>query len=403
MGAIAVELEGVGKRYRLGEHHGAGFDLREKLAAVARRVRGHPRPPSRDLWSLRDVSLSVAEGEALGIIGRNGAGKSTLLKVVSNITTPTEGRCRTRGRVGSLLEVGTGFHGELTGLENTFLNGAILGMSGREVAARLDDIVSFAGLEGFMDTPVKRYSSGMYLRLGFAIAAHMEAEILVVDEVLAVGDAEFQQRCLGKMREVERSGRTVLFVSHDLEAVARLCPRAVWLERGRVQAAGPTDEVVAAYLRPAGSADSATTSFEMSPDADVSVAAVSLATADGSTTLDLPAGGAADVVIDVVVAKPVAALDVAVIVVNERGVTVLDESLRDGTDLATDRFQPGRYRLRCPLPPVLNDGAYAVTLWLGGPYDEGNFYERALAFRVGGHDQKQRVMRLGLPWDFTEL
>ena len=173
MAGTVIELEGVGKRYRLGEHHGSGTDLRETLARLARRARGRPRPAIRDLWSLRGVSVSVDEGSALGIIGSNGAGKSTLLKIISNITTPTEGRCRTRGRIGSLLEVGTGFHGELTGIENTYLNGAILGMTRHEVNTRLDAIIEFAGLERFMDTPVKRYSSGMYLRLGFSIAAHM--------------------------------------------------------------------------------------------------------------------------------------------------------------------------------------------------------------------------------------
>ena len=197
-----IEVDGLGKRYRLGEHHGAGGDLRETVSSLVARLRGRDTPEPAEFWSLRDVSFSVSEGEAIGIVGANGAGKSTLLKVINNITSPTEGECRTRGRIGSLLEVGTGFHRELTGRENTFLNGAILGMSRREVARRLDEIVDFAGLEAFMDTPVKRYSSGMYLRLGFAIAAHLDADILLVDEVLAVGDADFQRRCLGKMSEI---------------------------------------------------------------------------------------------------------------------------------------------------------------------------------------------------------
>src|SRR5215213_7542521 len=253
MGEPAIELDGVGKRYRLGEHHGSGTDLRETVDRVLRRLRGRARSPRHEIWSLRDVSFTVDEGEAIGIIGANGAGKSTLLKIVSNITTPTEGRCRTRGRIGSLLEVGTGFHGELTGLENTYLNGAILGMTRRDVTRRLDEIIEFAGLAEFIDTPVKRYSSGMYLRLGFSIAAHLEADILVVDEVLAVGDTEFQRRCLGKMSEVEQSGRTVLFVSHDMEAMARLCSRTMWLDRGEVRATGATTEVIDAYIRSTGS------------------------------------------------------------------------------------------------------------------------------------------------------
>ena len=256
-----IELDGVGKRYRLGEHHGTGTDLRETLARLAGRLRGRPSGRRRARSGRCATSRSPStKASALGIIGANGAGKSTLLKVINNITTPTEGRCRTRGRIGSLLEVGTGFHGELTGLENTYLNGAILGMTRREVRRRLDEIVEFAGLEQFMDTPVKRYSSGMYLRLGFAIAAHMEADILLVDEVLAVGDAEFQRRCLGKMNEVEQSGRTVLFVSHNMDAMARLCPTSIWLDKGRSAAAGRRREIIAEYTR---------TSAEPAPVCDV--------------------------------------------------------------------------------------------------------------------------------------
>jgi ABC-2 type transport system ATP-binding protein/lipopolysaccharide transport system ATP-binding protein len=201
-----------------------------------------------EVWSLRDVDLDVAEGEAVGLLGRNGAGKSTMLKVLTRITDPTSGTVRTRGRVGALLEVGTGFHPELTGRENVYLNGAVLGMARSEIDRQYDAIVDFSGVERFLDTPVKRYSSGMYLRLAFAVAAHLQADIMVVDEVLAVGDAEFQRKCLGKMADIERAGRTVVFVSHNLDAIQRLCPRSVWLEQGRVALSGPTPEVLDAYL-----------------------------------------------------------------------------------------------------------------------------------------------------------
>jgi lipopolysaccharide transport system ATP-binding protein len=253
-----VQVRGLGKRYRLGAtlRHNT---LRDPLAAAARRWAGRAPPPDpkapaarRDgeFWALRGVDLDVGAGEVLGVIGRNGAGKSTLLKILSRITEPTEGEIRLRGRVASLLEVGTGFHPELSGRENVFLNGAILGMARAEIRAKFDEIVAFAGVEEFIDTPVKRYSSGMYVRLAFAVAAHLEPEILLVDEVLAVGDAEFQDRCLGKMREVTgRHGRTVLFVSHNMAAVRSLCRRAVRLERGAVAAAGDVEEVVAAYLQ----------------------------------------------------------------------------------------------------------------------------------------------------------
>ena len=202
-----------------------------------------------EIWALRDVSLEVQEGEVLGVIGRNGAGKSTLLKILTRITTPTSGRAEIRGRVGSLLEVGTGFHPELTGRENVFLNGSVLGMKQREIQAKFSEIVEFAGVEQFIDTPVKRYSSGMSVRLAFAVAAHLEPEILLVDEVLAVGDAEFQRRCLGRMEDLSQSGRTVLFVSHQMQAVAQLCDRAIWLEKGEIVRDGPSADVVAEYLQ----------------------------------------------------------------------------------------------------------------------------------------------------------
>ena len=243
----AIEILGVSKRYELGERQ---TTLRDVLAASGRRLVGRRSDsrPRETIWSLRDVSLEVQQGEAVGVIGRNGAGKSTLLKILTRITEPTSGLSRTRGRVGSLLEVGTGFHPELTGRENVYLNGAILGLRRREIDSRFDAIVDFSGIARFIDTPVKRYSSGMYLRLAFAVAAHLDAEIMAVDEVLAVGDAEFQRRCLTKMGSLEGEGRTVLFVSHDPQAVVRLCRTAVWLEQGRLRAHGPAREVVDSYL-----------------------------------------------------------------------------------------------------------------------------------------------------------
>ncbi len=248
MGEPVVELRGIGKRYRLGEHLGGATDLKEAMAGRFWQLMGRAPARREDFWALRDVDLTVAAGESLGVVGRNGAGKSTLLKIVAGVTTPTEGVSRTRGRIGSLLEIGTGFNDELTGRENTFLSGAILGMRRREVAARLDEIVAFAGLDDFVDTPVKRYSSGMYLRLAFAVAAHLEADILLVDEVLAVGDAEFRRKCLAKMSEVESTGRTVLFASHNHEALIELCSKAVWFDEGRVAASGPAATTVREYL-----------------------------------------------------------------------------------------------------------------------------------------------------------
>ncbi len=245
-GEPRVKVEGLSKRYRLGHVH---TDLlSERLSGFLRPGRGpKPAQAATEFWALRDIDFEVREGDVLGIIGRNGAGKSTLLKILSRLTAPTTGRAVIRGRLASLLEVGTGFHPELTGRENIYLNGTILGMRRREIDRRFDEIVAFSGVEDFLDTPVKRYSSGMYVRLAFSVAAHVEADVLVIDEVLAVGDAEFQKRCLGKMSEVARGGRTVLFVSHNLAALRALCTTGLYLEKGSVRASGSADECFSLY------------------------------------------------------------------------------------------------------------------------------------------------------------
>jgi lipopolysaccharide transport system ATP-binding protein len=252
---IAVDCQRLGKCYRVTQAASAvcGYrtlrdDVMAWLASPLRWCCGRQRANERsDFWALRDVSFAIRPGEVVGIVGRNGAGKSTLLKVLSRITKPTTGRVALRGRVGSLLEVGTGFHPELTGRENIYLNGAILGMKRREIARKFDSIVAFAEIEQFLDTPVKRYSSGMYVRLAFAVAAHLEPEILIVDEVLAVGDMAFQRKCTGRMREVGQSGCTVLFVSHDMAAVESLCTRALLLDGGRLVREGAVPDIVGEY------------------------------------------------------------------------------------------------------------------------------------------------------------
>ncbi|AWM42024.1 Teichoic acids export ATP-binding protein TagH [Gemmata obscuriglobus] len=247
----AIRVEHISKRYRLGAAR-ADNNLTESLRAAAGRLfgrfRGGTAARANEFWALKDVSFEVLPGEVVGVIGRNGAGKSTLLKVLSRIVEPTGGRAEIRGRVGSLLEVGTGFHPELTGRENVFLNGSVLGMARAEVKKKFDEIVAFAGVDRFLDTPVKRYSSGMYVRLAFAVAAHLEPEILIVDEVLAVGDAEFQKKCIEKMRAVSRGGHTVLLVSHNLAQVESLCRRALTLQQGQAVGFGPAAEQVQNYL-----------------------------------------------------------------------------------------------------------------------------------------------------------
>jgi len=278
MTATAIGIEHLSKKYVIG-HDGRGDEgLRHRLERAVRNPfrRGRVSSDSADteFWALRDVSFEINHGDVVGIIGRNGAGKSTLLKVLSRITEPTSGRVRIRGRIASLLEVGTGFHQDLTGRENIFLNGAILGMARTEIKRKFDEIVDFADVEQFLDTPVKRYSSGMYMRLAFAVAAHLEPEILIVDEVLAVGDQSFQKKCLGKMSDVSRSGRTVLFVSHNMGAVSMLCTRGVLLERGRKIEDGTAGQAIERYLQRAADGVG---SYEAKPNGKaVQVVSVSL-------------------------------------------------------------------------------------------------------------------------------
>jgi lipopolysaccharide transport system ATP-binding protein len=254
MSDIAISVENLSKSFKIAHEHQRlkhYRTLRDDLIGLPRRLLGHlgwnGRSTPETFWALKNVSFEVKKGEVVGIVGRNGAGKSTLFKILNRITEPTSGGADIYGRVGALLEVGTGFHPELTGRENVFMNGAILGMRRTEIRSKFDEIVSFAGVEKFLDTPVKRYSSGMYVRLAFAVAAHLEAQILLVDEVLAVGDTEFQKKCLGKMHDVSQAGKTVIFISHAMEAISRLCHRALWLHEGRLIADGPADEVIAKY------------------------------------------------------------------------------------------------------------------------------------------------------------
>ena len=243
MSDIAIKVEGVGKKYSIGKQK------EDTLRATIARLFSNSNKGGDDFWALKGISFEVKKGDVIGIIGKNGAGKSTLLKILSQITSPTTGRIEINGRVASLLEVGTGFHPELTGRENIFLNGTILGMSRREVKSKFDEIVDFSGIERFIDTPVKHYSSGMYVRLAFAVAAHLEPEMLIIDEVLAVGDADFQKKCLGKMKDVSSRGRTVLFVSHNMETISDLTSKAILLQNGEISRSGKSEDVIIEYYR----------------------------------------------------------------------------------------------------------------------------------------------------------
>jgi lipopolysaccharide transport system ATP-binding protein len=301
----AISVSGLGKRYKLGVHRAGRYRtlreaLSEGLATIGRRQDRAPRhePADSEFWALRDVSFDIGVGERVGIIGRNGAGKSTLLKLLSRITSPTCGRIVLRGRVASLLEVGTGFHPELSGRENIYVNGSILGMRRSEIQRNFDEIVDFADIEQFLDTPVKRYSSGMYMRLAFAVAAHLDPEILLVDEVLAVGDAAFQAKCLGKMESISREGRTVLFVSHNMSAVATLCERAILLQKGTQAMAGTVDAVVSHYLASTPVADELAQRRDRVGTGSVRATSVSFIDHTGAPQRTLLSGKPIDVVVE---------------------------------------------------------------------------------------------------------
>ncbi len=316
----AITVEGLSKRYRIGARE-RRQTFREALvdlaAAPLRRLRSFGRSSYREedsIWALSDVSFEVQPGEVLGIIGRNGAGKTTLLKVLSQITDPTEGSARLRGRVASLLEVGTGFHQELTGRENVYLSGAVLGMKKREIDRRFDEIVDFAGVEQFVDTPVKRYSSGMRVRLGFAVAAFLESEILLIDEVLAVGDAQFQRKCLGQMDSITEQGRTILFVSHSMGAVGKLCPRSLLLERGLVRASGESATVIAEYLGSTPEAEDGGKLQHSRQDPRFAVTDVAWEMAPGTRTSQCIAGEPATFVVDIDARQPLPDMKTGVLI-----------------------------------------------------------------------------------------
>jgi ABC-type polysaccharide/polyol phosphate transport system ATPase subunit len=399
MGNHAIEVDHVSKRYRLG--YQGMVDLRETVAGLGRRLRGGTSTSSEaaDLWALSDVSFAVSEGEAIGVVGRNGAGKSTLLKVLARITEPTSGSSRTRGRVGSLLEVGTGFHGDLTGRENVFLNGAILGLSRRRIAAQLDAIVEFAGVERFLDTPVKRYSSGMYLRLAFAVAAHLDTEIMVVDEVLAVGDAEFQRKCLRRMSDVEAEGRSVVFVSHDLNAVATLCERVLWLDRGRVVADGPASEVLDAYLAAATGSSDDLDRFTIG-DAPIRLERLAVRSATSGAAAIHQKGDPITVEFAYRIERPISPFQASVTVFDNRGRPLVEDYLPVSVDAVA-----GRVEGTMTLPGILNPGRYELTFWAGNRYQNLLDTDRSLAFDVVGEIAARfgQISAVSVPcaWDLS--
>lgn len=377
-GGAAVILDDVSKRYRLGEYGAVYLTLQEALRGwVSRRRPGHVGDADeRDMWALRDIKFEVGRGEALGIIGQNGAGKSTLLRIVARITNPTEGVARMRGRVGSLLEVGTGFHPELTGRENILFNGAILGMSRAEVRRRFDEIVEFAGVERFLDTPLKRWSTGMQLRLAFAVAAHLDAEIVTVDEVLSVGDAEFRRRCLERVSDIEAEGRTVLFVSHDLGAVNRVCERVIWIHGGRVVADGPAQQVIEGYLRE-GTESAETPESELGIEAGP-IELKSIRITDGAGEWPPRRDRSLEITLRFATRREIPNLDVALWLLDGYGNRLIDDAWSDHRDGPTRMVADEEYALTAVVPAGLRPGDYVVGAWIGAEGGHDTAHDREL-------------------------
>lgn len=413
--STVISVENLGKKYTIShQQHGDNSSLREVItnsvtsfgSKLIKPFRSNlaPRnlsgveagplpldPAVEDFWALKDVTFDVKQGERIGIIGRNGAGKSTLLKILSRITEPTTGRVRIKGRVSSLLEVGTGFHPELTGRENIYLNGAILGMGRQEINRKFDEIVAFAEIEKFLDTPVKRYSSGMYVRLAFAVAAHLEPEILIVDEVLAVGDAQFQKKCLGKMEDVGREGRTVLFVSHNMTAINRLCTGAVLLDRGKVQENGATQHVVSTYLNNGGRLE-AKSYFDRIPSSPVQYVSACVSNVDGNpTTLILEDKGFC-ITLEIEVFENTPNIYFGLILLDSEGTEVLFADSRDSEYTLQSRLVKGKYIITLKFPAIFRPSVYSVSLGIASTETLKQYHviDSACSFEIIQNSNMQR-------------
>lgn len=403
---LAIWADGLSKQYTLGQGRARHDTLRDHLVQAFGRLSRGTRPrDARTIWALREVSFDVKRGEVLGVIGRNGAGKSTLLKILSRITEPTRGVAEIRGRAASLLEVGTGFHPELTGRENIYLNGAILGMKKAEIDRQRDAIVAFSGVEQFIDTPVKRYSSGMYLRLAFSIAAHLRPEILLVDEVLAVGDADFQRKCLGKIGEVAREGRTVLFVSHNLGAIAHLCPRVLWIDNGRLQSDGPAEEVVAAYLQSTVRASAEWKNPDPAARRGFRFRSVRILSAERRTAAVVPFTSPFHIELGYELQVPLRDLSIIYRLTDAVGNIIWHSSDTDVSGRRATAIPAGHYRSVCAAPPhVLRPGAYTVHITAYSGHLWLCEHENVVTFEVSEVGYTLKSPRRGaitplLPWE----
>ncbi len=393
MSQIAIQVENLSKRYRIGARENQVNTLRERignlLASPFAYLRSTLHGPSEEemIWAIKDVSFEVKQGEVVGIIGRNGAGKSTLLKILSRITEPTNGLAVINGRVGSLLEVGTGFHPELTGRENIYLNGAILGMRKTEIDGKFDEIVDFAEIEKFIDTPVKRYSSGMYMRLAFAVAAHLEPEILLVDEVLAVGDADFQRKCLGKMGKIGKEGRTVALVSHNMTSIVKLCGTAIWIDNGRVSTIDDAKNTVQAYLASGLSAINGQVVFE-EPHETIKAYVSSIELRNGNDKIASEFDVLSPIKVRIVFrcTRRFTRFRVAVVVSLFDGVPLFSTTSQD-YDSIQGPFEAGTYHAQLFIPAqFLASGQYYLTVALDEPpVKQHDLHEHILRFKVLGN------------------
>lgn len=374
-----ITVDHLSKKYIISHQRQERYTaLRDVLATRAKHFANkmlHPfsapteDPTREEFWALKDVSFEIQQGDRVGIIGRNGAGKSTLLKVLSRITEPTSGKVQIKGRVASLLEVGTGFHPELTGRENIYLNGAILGMSKVEIRQKFDEIVAFAEVEKFLDTPVKRYSSGMYVRLAFAVAAHLEPEILIVDEVLAVGDAQFQKKCLGKMDEVGKQGRTVLFVSHNMGVISQLCPSCIWLENGRVREVGITERIVSVYMQNGIAAYAGDVEFDEDDAKPAQLKRLTLLNEEGQICQNFDCDQSVQIRIEIKVKKPLPGLYGYLGIDKTDGTKILVSDSFDGSSQnPLDNLSQGNYQFKIVIPArTLAAGEYLIIFSLACP------------------------------------
>ena len=394
-----IEVNNLSKSYRIGARREAYFSIREDISDFLKNpfqwLRDY-RASRENFWALKDVSFSVEEGEVLGIIGLNGAGKSTLLKILSRITPPTEGEAIIKGRVRSLLEVGTGFHPELTGRENIYLNGAILGMTKKEIESKFNEIIEFSEIGKFLDTPVKKYSSGMYVRLAFSVAAHLEPEILIIDEVLAVGDTAFQKKCLKRMEGVAKGGRTVLFVSHNMSAISSLCSRAILLRQGKVAAQGPASQVVNEYLSTEGDSSSQISwSFEDAPGSELmKFKSIKALNKQGEVSLNIEINEPCDIEIEFWCLKKTK-ITPSLHLYNQFGVLLFYTMNLHDKNWGRKEYEPGLYKCSCRMPANLfNEGTYYVNAYLsrdvGQPADAVK--EPAVFFRIYEEYSADRTM-----------